>query len=155
MEIMVQEAPHIEQDEPVVISTRRQRVKVAIEYETPVGSDAWVTGVFHVKGADELTLDQQLRLGQLGKRLEALGGADAILQLNAQQTQQLAAGLRECASWVNHDIPEDVFTQLGDTQKLALITAFKVAPTSTGKTLVQSENNSLDSADSTGQILEM
>lgn len=85
-----------------------------------------VTGTFHLKSRDELSLEQQIALGRNGSLMQRLG--EDMAGATDEEVAALAASIRQAAKDVLHDVPDAVFDQLKDGHMLALLGAFGEAP---------------------------
>lgn len=84
------------------------------------------TSTFHLKSRDELSLEQQIALGQNGALMSRLG--EDMASASPDEVAALAASIRQAAKDILHDVPDDVFAQMKDGHLLAILGAFGEAP---------------------------
>jgi len=79
---------------------------------------------YYLRDSDELTLGEQIRLGNIGKRYEGL--ADSLDALDDAEVAALSEQIDWATRTALHGVPDEVFARLRDSHKMAIVSAFSV-----------------------------
>lgn len=108
---------------------------------------------YHLNNVDDLTMQEQIKLGKIGKRFESLVDETSIDAMDDAALNELQSAVDWATRRALHDVPEDIIVKLRDGHRIAIVEAFSVGLQTEGEDASQSTNELPASPDSTASTL--